>query len=481
MLFALILISCSDEPIETYDSSQNLKLTSEFKTNIGTYKGVFTTLDSEFRGQIEVKIMKPNSNSFAKNYHIAKIILQTGDVIYATSNEKFRPNYPIDQAIFMSNELIFNFSVDGDGSNPIISNVIYNNTAADIMIAKHTNLAPVEPITGTYFCFACDGHPILDGTDQTFNMMFTTDASGISEITTQVLYDGLVYDGIALQNNCNVDGTFTSCDMESGNGVDSDEGFIIGVNPVKWQGRHDFNIEDTGPNDCSETWGFWSINTSNNGFVFGGFKSDPISDCPASINTISSNGFDAFTGAGFAPIPSAGQLDSDIIIANGFNNVSLDYGETQNSGVYAKGESTGGEAQPGIYAFDVGGGDIALGVAPGQNDFTPGYIEIKLNNDTGNNLTSFKIDYDIYVYNDKSQVNSLNFSYSDDGTDYINIDDLDFVSPGAADASPSWVLTHKSAEFYVTIPNGQNLYMRFTGDSGRDEIAIDNISLVEAD
>ena len=400
--------------------------------------------------------------------------------------DRIKSNYPVDEAVFMSNNIIFNFSVNGDGSNPIISNVIYNNTIADIIIAKHSNLAPVEPITGTYFCFRCDGHPVLDGTNQTFNIMFTTDASGNSEITTQVLYDGIVFDGIGVQNNCNISGTSTSCDMESGNGVDSDEGFIIGVNPVKWQGRHDFNNETTGPNDCSETWGFWSINTSNNGFVFGGFKNDPISDCSATINTISLNGFNAFTGAGFDPNPSAGQLDSDIIIANGFSGVTLDYGETQDTGVYAKGGSTGGESQAGIYAFDIGGGDIALGIQPAQNDFTPGYIEVKLKNTSGNNLTSFIIDYDIYVYNDKNGANSLNFSYSNDGTNYTSIDDLDFISPGPSDGSPSWVKTDRSTEFYITVPDGGNLYLRFTGDEdsgsgGYDEFAIDNISLVEAE
>lgn len=490
LLLALVLISCSEETIEVTDSSQDLKLTTDDKTNIGTYKGVFTTLDSEFRGQIEINIANSNANSFTEKFHKAEIRLQTGEVLFATSKDKITSVYSVEQAVFMSNDISFNFSVNRDGTNPIVSNVIYNNTEADALIAKHTNLAPVETITGTYACFlTCFGHPVLDGTNQTFNLMFTTDASGDTEITTQVVYDEVLYNGIGVQDNCNPDaGTTTDCNIESGNGVDSDEGFIIGVNPVKWNGNHTFNNEATGPGDCSEVSGIFNINTSNNGFVFGFFRNDPIFDCPVSVNTISNNGFNAFTGAGFAPVPSAGQLDSDIIIANGFNGELLNYGGTEVTGVYAKGESTGGVSQAGIYAFDISNGGIkdnALGFQPATNDFTPGYIEVKLNNTTGNNLTRFQIDYDIYVLNNKNGSNSLNFSYSNNGVDYTPLDDLDFVSPEGSDGSP-WVRTPKSAVFYTLIPNGQNLYLRFTSDEvsgtgGYDEFALDNLELVEAD
>ena len=55
----------------------------------------------------------------------------------------------------------------------------------------------------------------------------------------------------------------------------------------------------------------------------------------------------------------------------------------------------------------------------------------------------------------------------------------------ASDAN-GWVRITRTAEFNTTVPNNQDLYIRFTGDDvsgsgSRDEFAIDNIRLIEAD
>ena len=41
-----------------------------------------------------------------------------------------------------------------------------------------------------------------------------------------------------------------------------------------------------------------------------------------------------------------------------------------------RGSSTGGVSTGGTYAFDIGGGNVALGVQPGGSDFSPGYYEL---------------------------------------------------------------------------------------------------------
>ncbi|PHS61921.1 MAG: hypothetical protein COB12_11530 [Flavobacterium sp.] len=310
--------------------------------------------------------------------------------------------------------------------------------------------------------------------------MFTRDASGDTSTTTQVIFNGVSYLGIGVQNTCNPDGTTTTCNIVSGDGIDK-EGFLVNGVPVMWSGRHTFNNEASGANNCSEVLGFWK-----RGNMFGGFKQDPAFDCPPATVNLYQEIFTTFTGAGFTPNPTAGQLDSDVIIVSGFSNGSLNYGDSGTSGDFSRGQNDGGVGTGGIYAFEVIPGEFALGVQPGGSDFTPGFIEIKTTNTTGNNLGAFDISYDIYVYNDQNRTNSFSFSYSTDGINYIDVTDLDFASLSTADGTPIWVKTTKTATFYGEVPDSGNLYLRFTGDDvsgsgSRDEFAINNFSITQAE
>ncbi len=191
--------------------------------------------------------------------------------------------------------------------------------------------------------------------------------------------------------------------------------------------------------------------------------------------------FNTFDGSGFSPNPATGQLDSKTWIVTGLSDGSMTFEDTKTSGDFARGTSNGGVTTGGVYAFNVGSGDMILGVQPGGSDFTPGTIELKRTNETGSAVTKVFISYDIWTYNDKDRSNSLNFSYSITyTTPYTDVPALDYATPTTADASPTWVKTSRSITITVSLNPGDPLYLQWTGDdiSGsdyRDEYGIDNV------
>lgn len=205
-----------------------------------------------------------------------------------------------------------------------------------------------------------------------------------------------------------------------------------------------------------------------------------------SINTINSPtsiNFDGFDGSGFSPTPGAGQLDSDFWAVDGLSEGSLTFGGTQTSGDFALGLDSDAVGTGGIYAFDTGGGNIALGVQPTGADWNPGSFTLRLQNNTGSILTSLNISYSIFVYNDSDRSNSFNFSHSADNSNYTAVNALNFLSDGAADVSVSWSETSLSTTIAgLSLADGDNYYLRWTGNdfsgSGdRDQFGLDTINI----
>jgi hypothetical protein len=201
------------------------------------------------------------------------------------------------------------------------------------------------------------------------------------------------------------------------------------------------------------------------------------------LNAAVAEDFSSFDGSGFAPTPSAGQLDSDTWIVTGMSDGDLSFGGTGTSGDYARSSSTGGVTTGGVYAFDVGSGNIALGSQAAGSDFTPGSFILRVDNESGSSATGFQIAYDIFVYNDQGRSNSFNFSYSTDNSTFTDVGSLDYTSPEAADGSPAWTqIGRSSSTITVAIPSGSSVYFSWTGDDvggsgSRDEFALDNISI----
>lgn len=191
--------------------------------------------------------------------------------------------------------------------------------------------------------------------------------------------------------------------------------------------------------------------------------------------------FTGYDGSGItSPMPGSpaiigGQLNGAIFTTNASGT---DTGRGQSSGAVGTG---------GIYAFEVAPGNVALGVQPTGSDFTPGFIDLAVVNNVGNDVTATDnvvISYVIYTFNDQPRANSWNLEISTDGTNYIQQPLADFTTPGAGASSPVWVATPQTITISgLTIPQGGTLNVRFTtddvsGSGARDQIAVDDIDVV---
>ncbi|MEL6812708.1 MAG: hypothetical protein AAFP76_15370 [Bacteroidota bacterium] len=273
-----LLFGCSKD--STHSLQQDAALTTNLNTdesNLGIYKGVFTTLDAEYRAVVTVNFPLKSHNA-AEALPTATLQLQTGEVHVLRADEMVNNHETITNLFFHSPEANFNFSVHADGSEPTVTDATFKGAASDIILMKETSLAPVTPITGTYECGTCNGHPVLGtGLTQTFNMVFAT-PDGTGNITTQSTLGTSVIAGIGYQDNCVADGILTSCTLESGDGSTTTTGHLANGNPVTWNGTHTFNNEPTGPQDCSGASGTWQWQSISYGLITGTFVSD--STCP---------------------------------------------------------------------------------------------------------------------------------------------------------------------------------------------------------
>lgn len=476
--FALFSCTTDTEPISLinpealHKSQRNYLLASN--SNVGIYKGVFTTQDSEYRGVAEIMLVSTDEIfSLSHALPTAKITLTDGTTYEAKASQVAQEGVAIVDMEFTSDQLSFTFSVAADGSNVQISNVHFQQLDGGLLAAKHTNLAPVLPITGTYVCTVCNGHPGLNGAqEQSWNILINENTG---DITSQVAFGGsILLNGVGVQANCNSNGNFTDCDLNSGDGV-TNVGFTFNGQPITWTGTHNFNNQSGNPTgNCSGVSGTWNFVTNNYGTIQGTFVSD--FDC---MDIIFAEDFQTFIGAGFSPTPSTGQLDSNIYRVTGLSDGEVLYGDTATSGDFARGQSSGGVTTGGVYAFDTDGTNITWGVQSSGSDWTPGTFEIRIQNTTGGTLNNFMVSYDIYVNNDQGRSNSFNFAYFTDTFPYTTVPALDYASPETADAN-GWVKVTRSTRINVSVPAGGHIYLEFKGDDvsgsgGRDEFGLDNV------
>jgi len=190
-----------------------------------------------------------------------------------------------------------------------------------------------------------------------------------------------------------------------------------------------------------------------------------------------------FTGIGFSPNPTNGQLDSHAFSINGLSDGDLNFGDTKTTGDYARGENSAGVGTAGIYAFEVETNNIALGVQPASNDFTPGEIILKVQNNIGVTINSFLLDFTTWIFNDQPRSNSIEFSFSIDGINYTNTN-ISITSDEVSDTNPSWAnyIFELSEIDNINLPNNQYLYLKWTfedvaGSDRRDQFALDDISI----
>ncbi len=191
--------------------------------------------------------------------------------------------------------------------------------------------------------------------------------------------------------------------------------------------------------------------------------------------------FQTYRGGGFAPTPSAGQLDANAWRMTGFSEGSGVFGGTYASGDFARGTSTGGETTGGAYALDRSG-DWAFMVQPGGSDWTPGTVTLRLQNNTGNTINQLDLSYVVGALNNEGRANDLTFSWSADDVSYTAVPSLDYVSPEASTGTVDGPYARSSSLTGLTWVNGAMFYLRWesddvSGGGSRDELFLDDVSV----
>ncbi len=190
--------------------------------------------------------------------------------------------------------------------------------------------------------------------------------------------------------------------------------------------------------------------------------------------------FTGYTGAGLAPSPSAGQLDSDSWSVTGMSEGNSGFGDTNESGDFARGNTSGGVGTGGLYSLSSG----AIWFQPGGSDFTPGDLILKICNNSSSTMVDIDVDYNIKYLNDQGRANSFNFSWAkvSDGN-YTTVDALDFTTPGASDANGVQTIP-RSTTITANLVDTDCLLLKWTsndvsGSGSRDEIGVDDIDVKE--
>jgi len=267
LCFAVLCITCdSDEKIDQFEEI-SIDVVQE------NYKGVFTTLDGQERGVLDIKI--------SENYDFvtANLILTTGEVITIFTNQITDLDNR-KEITFTSTELSFTMTTGETGETMQINTVNFRGSESSILTSRNTESAPLTTVTGTFTCDMCPA-PLDDTFIQTFNFLFTNASGNDTNITTQTTLDETVYIGVATQSNCTIDGNQRTCNLNSGTmaGI-TDTAFTTGGGPVIWSGTHTFDNDPLGIDDCSTITGNWQWDSPILGIVGGTFVSDVMNDCP---------------------------------------------------------------------------------------------------------------------------------------------------------------------------------------------------------
>lgn len=204
----------------------------------------------------------------------------------------------------------------------------------------------------------------------------------------------------------------------------------------------------------------------------------------------------AFNG-GMSPAGLPGKLNtSSWRIGLNQNSFSSYYGE-QPGQVYGWGLNNGSTGIAGIYPFQTGNGNIALGVKPTLQGLPSNYIfssnqggffELSSRNKTQETIMEAYVSFVYYVYNNTQFSTKFTLSYSNNSIlpgDYLPKSEMEFESEVTADAQPEWKKYVRAVKITgLSIPPDGFLYIRWSGEdtspSGqglRDAIAIDDITI----
>jgi hypothetical protein len=206
-------------------------------------------------------------------------------------------------------------------------------------------------------------------------------------------------------------------------------------------------------------------------------------DAPPASTLIFSENFTGFTGGGFAPNPTAGQIDSDIWRVVGLSDIADPaYGFTAITGDFARGTiTTNDPTAAGVYSVSA---NAALIVQPtGAEMDVGGFIEARITNSSGSTATGFDIAFDWDYRNSADRASSLQFAYSTDGINFITVPAVAFTTPSTLVAGALFTTQHETLSLTgLSVAAGEFIYLRWihansAGSGSRDEVGIDNVTV----
>lgn len=189
-----------------------------------------------------------------------------------------------------------------------------------------------------------------------------------------------------------------------------------------------------------------------------------------------------FTGAGFQPGGGGGTLNSDVFAVQGFSTGDVDFGGTVLDGDLARGSAELGTITTGgVYALTLPTPNH-IWVQPTTDDFTPGAITIRLQNNTAVTIGEVLIGYTTFSYNDEERSNNFICSFSTNNIDYTEIPESEYISPDSADFN-FYEIPFEVLATGFSVPPGEFLYVRWSGNDvggsgSRDEFGFNGISFI---
>lgn len=277
LFISTLFISCSqdnevaDMEQEALNFEQKLANGDFDNSNLGIYKGLFTTLDGQDRATILITLNGKSEPTVEFSFpDFTKAVVR--------SSSKTNKGQAIKGMTFNEGDFKFDFNVNEDGTNPEITNVLFKGKEGSVMVAKETSKAPLTPRTGFYTCFSgCENHPDLGkGGTQTFNVMATTQngANNGATFSLQVTLKNQVFPGTMTQSACSANGRgLTTCNLS---------GTITGGSgPATVTGSHSYDNDNVPAfTDCSTFQGRWDYTSTHFGRSIMDFRTDSGSaDC----------------------------------------------------------------------------------------------------------------------------------------------------------------------------------------------------------
>jgi uncharacterized repeat protein (TIGR01451 family) len=202
--------------------------------------------------------------------------------------------------------------------------------------------------------------------------------------------------------------------------------------------------------------------------------------------------FSAFAGAGFAPTPAAGQLDSDTWIVVGLAAGPMAFGDTKGNvdtaGTptdYSRGASAGGVTSAGVYAFNVGVDGVAIGGQPDDTSLTDGGWVLRIVNSSSQVINELALSYSWYAFNDQDRETALELWHSPTPTTgLISVGATgNHTTAGTASVTPAWTSHPKTPTITgLNIQPGDFYYLHWRTDDAfgtgdRDEIAFGQVKI----